>query len=364
MTELRKTESDPEITVLLALLSGRQDNVILQAGFNHDRFMKLTMMHKVSYQVLQYARQHTMFLSAEWVEKLGNKCRQIALVSLGQLQELVRITRRLHENDIAFAVIKGPQLARMIYGREALKESVDLDMMLMSQSDFTRTHGVLTRLGYTWSNLNDYKTTFSQKVFLLAKREVQYTSPTTRCHIDLHVRPGANTYLTAKLFRNFFDDFESYDLEGVGMPVPPPEKYLVYLCYHGSLHQFSRLAWLLDIRTFLLLKKNMLDYPKLLSIARSLRTERSLFLAMRLLQEYFGDEIPEPLKNQFSHSKRMNSLVKRCRRMIDKDEGYGLSWPGRIGKLMYMMMLIKGFAGKIDLLYGIFMRMLIGGLKE
>ena len=59
----------------------------------------------------------------------------------------------------------------------------------------------------------------------------------------------------------------------------------------------------------------------------------------------------------------MNALVNICRQMIGKDEGYGLSLRGRIGKLMYMMILIKGFAGKVDLLYGIFLRFLTGGLK-
>ena len=360
MRDHRKTDRDTEIAVLLALLSGRHDNTVLQSDFDQERFMMLSMMHKVNYQVLQYARQHTGFLSADRIEKLGSKCRQIALVSLVQLEELVRVTRHLHEKGVSFAVIKGPQLTRMLYGREAIKESADLDIMLMHRDDFDRTHELLVELGYTWSNLNQHKRPFSKKIFLLAKREVQYTSPVTRCHIDLHVRPGANTYLTAGSFRNFFSDFENYDLEGVKMPVPPLEKYLAYLCYHGSLHRFSRLAWLLDIRAFLSLNHGVLDHQKLLSVARSLRSERSLFLAMRLLQEYFGDEIPEPLKGQVPGSARMNSLVAGCRRMIDKDEKYGTSLPGRTGKLLYMMLLIKGFAGKIDFLYGIILRFLTG----
>jgi hypothetical protein len=364
ITNRGKDMNITEITVLLGLLSGRPDRAIYLPDFDQDWLVKFAMMHKVSYQLLQYAHKHPGFLSADLIEKLENKCRQTALVSLNQLQELIRITRRLREKGIAFAVIKGPQLARMLYGHEAMKESVDLDIMLMNQREFTRLHEVFTQLGYTSINLNSYKTAFRKKVFIIAKREVQYTSPAIQGHIDLHIKPGANTYLTARVFRNFFTDFEDYQLEGVDMPVPPVEKYLVYLCYHGSLHQFSRLAWLLDIRAFLQLMKDILDYTRLLAIARSLRTERSVFLALMLLQDYFGDEIPKPLKNYIKHTKRMNFLLSACRRMIGRDEGYGLSWCGRTGKLIYMMYLIRGFTGKVDLIYGICMRYIASGLKR
>jgi len=352
-----------EIVVLLNLLSGRPDRTISLQDFDQDRLVKLAMMHKVSYQLLQFAHKHAGFLSAEQVEKLEIKCRQTAVVSLNQLQELLRITRHLQERRIAFAVIKGPQLAHMLYGREAMKESVDLDIMLVNQKEFGRLHEVLTKLGYQSAQLNSYKTELRKKIFITAKREVQYTSPAIRGHIDLHMKPGANTYLTARLFRNFFSDFTDYQIEGVSLPVPPPEKYLVYLCYHGSLHQFSRLAWLTDIRTFLQLKKDMLDYDRMLAIARSLHTERSVFLACMLLQDYFGDKIPVQLKDHIIRTRRLNYLVSVCMGMIDRDEGFGLTWRGRTGKLVYMMCLIKGFAGKVDLIFGIILRFLAGWIK-
>jgi hypothetical protein len=349
-----------EITVLLNLLSGRSDRKISLLDFDQDRLVKLAMMHKVCYQLLQYAHQHAGFLSSAHIARLEHKCRQTAIVSLNQLQELIRITKHLREKEIAFAVIKGPQLAHMLYDRKAIKESVDLDIMLVKQKEFGRLHDVFTQLGYQSTNLNSYKTAFRKKVFIIAKREVQYTSRAIQGHIDLHIKPGANTYLTAGLFRNFFTDFTDYQIEGVDIPVPPPEKYLVYLCYHGSLHQFSRLAWLMDIRAFLLIKKDMLDYARLLAIARALRTERSVFLACMLLQDYFGDEIPGPLNDHIKCTRRLNYLISVCKGMIDKDEGYGLTWCGRTGKLIYMMRLIKGFAGKVDLIFGICLRHLAG----
>ncbi len=353
-----------DLLILIRILRGDTTGEDLTIACDADRLIRLAEIHKVIYQVLLFARQHPGLFTQEQVERLDNHSRQAALRSLTQLHELKRIATVLQENRIAFVVIKGPQLSRMLYGREALKESVDLDIMLVNPEDFDRAHDVIYGLGYTWSNLNGYPSEFTQRLFIHAKREVAYSAPATRNNIDLHVKPGSNTYLTARLFRNFFSALESHDLEGVAMPVLPPEKYLAYLCYHGSLHQFSRLAWLLDIRAFLRLEQDALDYVNLIDIARSWRAERGLFTALRLLREYFGDEIPEKLKDYPLFTPRINHLVKMCQRITSADESYSLSLKGRTGRFFYMMLLIRGWAGKVDFVYGIFIRMMAGWLKK
>ncbi len=55
-----------------------------------------------------------------------------------------RIAETLNEKRIKYVCIKGPQLSRMIYGREALKDSVDLDIMLVNEYDLKIVHAILT----------------------------------------------------------------------------------------------------------------------------------------------------------------------------------------------------------------------------
>ena len=348
-----------EIEILLKILKGDAGLQEDPESFDAGLLIRWAEVHKVVYPLLTFARKYRNLFTRENILRLENHCLQTARRSLSQLSELKRIAAALQENKIDFAVIKGPQLSRMLYGREALKESVDLDIMLAHDSSQAETHELLTRLGYTWSNLAACRSGFTKRIFIIAKREVQYISPATRSHIDLHIRPGANTYLTARLFRDFFNAFEDFDLEGVRVPVPPLEKYFAYLCYHGSLHQFSRLAWLLDIRAFLQTRYHALDFQKVLAIARSWRAERSVFIAMYLLQDYFGDEVPASLTSPPKHAGRTAFLASQCRELLDKDEKYAFSLHGRFGKLIYMMVLIKGLAGKIDLLFGILLRMVI-----
>jgi hypothetical protein len=247
----------------------------------------------------------------------------------------------------------------MIYGRMALKESLDLDIMLVHADELTAVNAILSGLGYSRSNLNNYNGKLTRKIFLMAKREVQYFNPVTRCAIDLHIRPGTNAYLTAKYFNGLLTDLHAADLEGTIVSVLSDEAYFVYLCYHGALHQFSRLAWLMDIRAFLSLKQEVFDYKKLMAIARSLHTERSVFLVMLLLQQYFGDEIPEDIAVKVMNNKRFHCLTRVCANIIGRNAMYWKTLRGRAEKVLYVFLLIKGIAGKIDWLYGIFLRFVV-----
>lgn len=348
-----------EVQALLAVLSGYEDRQIGLKDIDKGRLTELALRHRLSHDMLQYARRHPDFLQPEHIRILEERCRQNALTSLLQLQELVKISERLRSRHIPFAVIKGQQLSRMLYGREASKESVDLDLMLPDAADLPEVMKLLEALGYTRSNLSSYRQGWRRKFFLLAKREVACINPVNQCAVDLHIRPGANTYLTAGRFEGFFDDLRDFELEGTVLRVPPDEKYLVYLCYHGSLHQFSRLAWLTDIRAFIQTRKENPDYTKVLAIACKLRVERSLILALLLLKEYFGDPVPPDLVSQSVRTWRMRFLASVCCSQLHRDPQYGLSLQGRIVKFMYVMVLLKGTAARMDWVFGIIMRMLV-----
>jgi hypothetical protein len=149
-----------------------------------------------------------------------------------------------------------------------------------------------------------------------------------------------------------------YDLEGTPIPVLSDEKYLAYLCYHGALHMFSRLGWLMDIRRMLFVTRNELNMNQVLNWAHEINAKTSVLLAVALLNEYFGDEIPPNFEKEIVRNSRFEFLVRSCRKILSKEAGYGITLKGRTGKLIYMMALIKGMAGRIDLLYGIFVRAL------
>jgi hypothetical protein len=345
-----------EIKILLEILKGRGDQKLSDYPFDVEKLIRLAEMHRVTYPLYVFAQDHPGMFNTSQVEMLADRCRKNALRSLNQLQELIRITANFQQTGIPIVVLKGPQLARMVYGREALKESVDLDVILVHTTDLERAHLLLTGAGYTQSNLNAHRGKLSRKVFLIAKREVHYFNPRNRSHIDLHARAGANTYLTDGLFRHIFDYLQTFDLDGQSVTIFSREQYLVYLCYHGALHQFSRLGWLLDIRAYVMAFREVLDYGKVVSLAREIKSETCLFLAFSLLEKYFDDEVPVVLKQIMPGNKRFNFLENSCYKMLSREPGYGLTLAGRANKLSYMMRMINNMPGRLDLLYGITMR--------
>jgi hypothetical protein len=347
---------DKNLSVLLQLIRNPADPEISVAGCDVDKIIFLAKRHKLIVQLLQFAKLHLNAFTTVQVRQLEEESRKIALRALNQLQELKRITAIFQKKDLLFVAIKGPQLSRMIYGREALKDSVDLDLMLVNCNDLPAVHTLLSESGYTRSNLNDYPGPFRRKLFLIAKREVFYYNSSNRISIDLHIRPGANTYFTEHRFSDFFSRLKQYDLEGTPVTVLSDEAYFVYLCYHGALHQFSRLAWLADIRAFLKLKCKSMDVDEIYTIAGKWKVSNCVDLALRLIKDSFEEEY---ISIGLPSSWRMKFLSLSCKRVLYHHPGYGITLPGRINRTIYIQFLLKGFAARIDWLYGIMMRKVI-----
>jgi hypothetical protein len=344
-----------ETEVLLEILKGNQP-VILLKETDIDWLIKVAGRHKVRYSLLLFAQQHTDIFNPEQIVKLENLCRKAALHALVQLNELTCVAERLNKENIGFVCVKGPQLSRMIYGREALKESVDLDIMLTSENDLLPAGNILKQLGYNRNSLDPYTGNFKRNMFLTAKREVQFVNDSDKSIIDLHFRPGSGACFTKGRYRGFLTDIRIIDLEGTPVPVLSDEAYLLYLCYHAALHRFSRLAWLMDIRAFLKVKEKEINFELVFRLADHIKIKRCLCLAIFLIKEYFGEETG---KYYCRHSWRMKWLVSMCRKMVFRRADYAVSISGRLGKLIYSMLLLKGLPAKIDWIAAIGMRQII-----
>lgn len=353
---VKKGFINPELKIFLDILSGKEDIQIPEAGLNKDLIIRLILMHRVTGQFIKYARHHPGTFSAKHMETLDRRAKSNAARSLVQLNELIRIGREFNRKGISYACIKGPQLSRMLYEKEALKESVDLDIMLVNVSQLKIANRQLVVLGYDRSNLNDFKGWLGRKMFLLGKREIHYLNSDAGCHVDLHVRTIANAYFTAGRFRNFFSDLQKYDLEGVTVPVLSAEKYLVFLCHHGAVHQFQRLAWLMDIRFFILRMANKLDIYKAARIAESMRIHHSFYLTMFLLKDLFRNEIPDSIVDRYQYNRSIRFMISESRHIWSRDYAYMFTLRGRIVRMIYLMMLSSGMGGKLDLLLGILIR--------
>lgn len=336
----------------------------VRLGADPGRLIDLARIHRLTSLLGRIEKVFPGFFSPLQTAGVKASIQELALLSLKQLQELIRICKKLNAARIDYVVIKGPQLARMVYGREAIKESVDLDLVLKHEEGLPEVKELLGELGYLRSNLNKYPG-WRRALFQAGKREVQFMNREAPCHIDLHLRPGANAYLTAGRFESFFTGTTTMELEGIQVPVLKDESYFVYLCYHGALHQFSRLGWMNDLLGYYRLKKDTMDWDEVWATAALWGVERCLHLTLFLFREWFSETVPETPRPINPRSRyRIYRLARACTLALKKPPRYGLTLSGRFEKWFYMMQLTPGWSGKADYLLGILIRQLLHVIEK
>lgn len=350
----------PEVSFLIDLVSGksiRNDSLLI---FKSD-IIKLARYHKLSYFLIQHSRNSPQSFTPGQNEMLSRMASRISSRALIQLHELGNISTLFREAGISFVVVKGPQLASMLYGKKALKESVDLDIMLGDKSCFDDASAVLTKAGFELISMKSNLPGMLKNVYIEAKREMAFMNREKRIFVDLHLKPSPNSYFSSARFRDFLKKKEVYALEGISVPILPPEKYLVFLCHHAALHQFSRLGWINDIRSFLTVVKP--DISETIETARRTGTEISFFTAMFLINKLFAAEIPVmDLKKQ----ERRNAEKLSCASvaLLNRDSGFLMSFRGRLFRLRYLIKLNSNLTGKVDVFTGLFLRMLVKSFRQ
>ncbi|MBN1413642.1 MAG: nucleotidyltransferase family protein [Bacteroidales bacterium] len=365
--ELKKQKDDYfalHYRVLLHMLNleiqGRNEPVL--SFLNQDEFEKLAALsgrHKTDYYLFTYFQQFPHIVPSEQLQQLKNRMTRQAMRSLVQMNELKSLCKSLNQKGISYAVIKGPHLARMLYGNAAVKVSVDLDVLMVNPDDLACFHEVLTAIGYACVEQHLMNDTWKKRLYISAKRELHYFNRMAGCTVDLHVKPLVNTILTAHRYRDFFEDIELVAFEGIMLPVLPAEKDFVYLCYHAACHRFSRLAWLMDIRNFYVQKRDLLNEEKILSIARSLRIERTVCLAFIMLNILFNVDIPKKVKSTVGNSNLLKKLAIQCLRAISFERAEDLKFQARFDRLVFLIRLNRGFTGKADVLLSVLLRHLV-----
>jgi hypothetical protein len=355
--------ADPYLRYLLNILkedlanNGPSDGST--AGLDFSEIITLSGRHGIIYFLYSYLQKRPNLLLPGQVSLLRERLTRKSIRSLRQLQELVTICEDFNERGLKYAIVKGPHLARMLYGNEAVKVSADLDILMVHQSDLPTFHSVLTKLGYSCPVPLSEPLSWKQRLFLTAKREVNYFSADRKGVVDLHIKPVANSFITAGRYRAFFAETEQVRFEGINIYVLPVEKYLVYLCYHAACHQFSRLAWLVDIRNFYRQQQESMDMEKMLQIALFFDGGKSLSLAFSLLHLLFAVEIPRQLKPVMEHFKGLPQLARNCLRVMAYKKDDDLKITSRIERILFLLRMSGGIFRKADVLIGVVVRKMV-----
>ncbi|MCL4500964.1 MAG: nucleotidyltransferase family protein [Deltaproteobacteria bacterium] len=206
--------------------------------------------------------------------------------NLEKTTELIQLLNQLASLKIPAVPFKGPVLAAVAYGDIALRQFVDLDI-LVSRKDIEKVKDLLLSQGYT----SRYSLTKKQERLHL-KYGVEFTfEHPRRTMLDVHWRFAAG-YLGGGL-----DPEEALarrvPVQVLGKTVSTlhPEDHLLLLCQHGTFHSWANLSLVSDVAR-LVHSQNNWNWPRLLQRAQVVGQWRQTLLGLSLAQGVLGAPVP------------------------------------------------------------------------
>ncbi len=179
---------------------------------------------------------------------VANRAQRTMVSALRNAGEALRLQALLEETGIEPLFLKGSALAVRAYGSIAVRDSVDIDMVV-APGDVARAWDVLNEAGYVMTAparplppgpLRTYQTISKDSAHYHRQRKVR---------LELHWRlsdAGSDTGMPPP------GDRRMVQIPGAGalrtLADPP---LFTYLCVHGSGHAWARLKWLADIAALL-----------------------------------------------------------------------------------------------------------------
>jgi hypothetical protein len=181
------------------------------------------------------------------LDLLRSRFRANAARNLFLTQELLAIVRDFGAYGIDVIPFKGPVLAITVYGNLALREFLDLDL-LVTKEHLERAGQLLAQRGYLQP---------ADQVGGLGSGHVE-----SQLGSDFFRQDGR---VSVELHWSFLQRWLGFEVElgelwreparfsvgGTSVLTLPAEITLLYLCAHGTKHRWSRLCWVVDVAQLL-----------------------------------------------------------------------------------------------------------------
>lgn len=264
-------------------------------------------------------------------ESLQARMRAQHLFTLSMTAELFRILEDFSRANIDILLVKGPVISMLAYGDVAMRNYVDLDLLLRHRDIQSATQHMLA-LG------------FDPDVPEMAIRagkipgEYLFKRPGTQRIVELHTERTFRYYPKPMRVEELFARKRLLLLDGREMPALSLEDELVLNCIHGAKHFWERLMWVSDVAA-VVARHPELDWRKAQQAAADVGAERMLHVGVRLGAMLFGLEVPAAMKNPIHGDPASESL---CRQIMTWLPYSGYAPPSLPTRAMYRMKMSGG----------------------
>ena len=292
-----RAQPDPETTLLI------QD--LVQKDLDWEYLVQTALQHRVMpllYRNLKKACPQSV------PQEAMNKLQRNFLVNAARnylfTDRLLKILNVFERNHIVAVPFKGPVLAENIYGDIALRQFVDLDILVYPH-DVPKAHKLIVSLGYR----PDIKLNPKQsKEYLKTEYSFTYFHDKGRIFVELHWKL-LGRYSSCPYDLNNIKTNQSATLDNKIVRHFSPEHLLLYQCLHSSKHSWDILENICCIAE-LINSHEQMNWSRIETLARKMRCERMLFLGLFLAYDLFKITLPDHMVNRINSDPALQSIAK------------------------------------------------------
>lgn len=247
-------------------------NSLSDRNYLHDR-------HRLSHQQID-----------RWLGE--NRSKEFVPEKLKQLEAVkhfLAVTDLFTQNEISFISLKGPLLSLRIYGDPSVRLSHDVDI-LIGDDKIESAMKVLSKNGYQLIHGEFWPSKKNQQELLISStHHLVFYNQETNHILELHwifIHEISISYKIQKeMTKNHITEIAFAERT---FTVFTKEFELLYLMIHGSIHGWSRLKWLVDIKEYPIadIKENVFH-----ELVHSFKAERIVHQTNSLLKEYFNVQL-------------------------------------------------------------------------
>lgn len=290
---------------ILKLNSIEESNQFDQNWFTNidwNEFLALTIHHRTFcnlYKKMEHVNK--TYIPKFVIQKLAYLYKNNIFKMLQLTAEMDNVNKKMKEQKINFLLLKGPALAKELYGDISLRTSSDLDILvpiekLQEVEQLLQNEGYLKH-DYIRSVLNDWK---------WRHHHVTYFHPAKKVKLEIHWRlsPGP---ASEPSFNELWERKKVSELTHSPLYLLGNEDLFLFLASHGARHGWSRLRWSLDI--YQILEKYDFTFEKLIRISKKHRNTHLLGQSIRLTSELFTTQVVNDLL-EINNNKRSIKLAE------------------------------------------------------
>ena len=250
-------------------------------------------------------------------QRMREQLRHIALVNLAAVHEWQRVLKVLSAAGVSAISIKGPALALIAYRSLAMRQFIDLDL-LVRPAEVVRARDVLVNEGY---RLNSPVVADSDTALLRShNRELGFVHQERGTTIELHWGVLHEMFPFQLPVEELFESARIESHDGISFLSLSPEYLLLYLCAHGTKHCWITLRWLCDVASYVRTVPE-LDWVMCIRQAEAANCDLVLKHSLLLAQQVLGLELPPAIRDYVYGDAKTLALANTARAFLFRDEG-------------------------------------------